>query len=75
MVNEYLSEPGVVLVNKYAAIRNEAKKIDEDMEKVREAILDYARREEVEVIKGSDYKSGVKFDEKLKFPGKNDPER
>jgi len=39
------------------------------------AILDYARREEVELIRGSDYKARVKFDEKLKFPGKNDAER
>ena len=71
-VNEYLNEPGVVLVNKYAALRNEAKQIDKEIEKVREAILDYARSEEVEVIKGSDYKARVRFDEKLKFPGKND---
>ena len=74
-VNEYLNEQGVVLVNKYVALKNEAKKIDEEMEKVREAILDYARREEVEVIKGSDYKARVKFDERLKFPSKNDAER
>lgn len=74
-VNEYLNEPGVVLVNKYVALRDEEARIKAEMEKVREAILDYARREEVELIKGSDYKARVKFDEKLKFPGKNDAER
>jgi putative RecB family exonuclease len=74
-VNEYLSEPGVVLVNKYVSLRNKAKELDEEMEKVREAMLDYARREEVELIKGSDYKARVRFDEKLKFPGKRDSER
>jgi len=74
-VNEYLNEPGVVLVNKYVTLRDEEAGIKAEMEKVREAILDYARREEVELIKGSDYKARVKFDEKLKFPSKNDAER
>ncbi len=73
--NEYLNEPGVVLVNKYAQLREEASEIGEEMDKVKEAILDYARREEVEVIKGSDRKVRVKFDEKLKFPGKKESER
>jgi putative RecB family exonuclease len=73
--NEYLNEPGVELVNKYVALRDEEARIKAEMEKVREAILDYARREEVELIKGSDYKARVKFDERLKFPGKNDAER
>jgi len=74
-LNEYLNEPGVVLVNKYAQLREEESEIDEEMAKVKEAILDYARREEVEVIKGSDRKVRVKFDEKLKFPGKSEDER
>ena len=74
-VNEYLNEPGVVLVNKYAALKSEEKTLKEKMEKVKEAILDYARREEVEAIKGSDYKVKVTFDEKLKFPGKYDAGR
>lgn len=74
-VNEYLNEPGVVLVNKYAALKNEKARIEEDMEKVKEAILDYSKREGVEVIKGSDYKAKVRFGERLKFPGKSDAER
>lgn len=74
-VNEYLNEPGVVLVNKYAALKEQSKRIEQEMEKVKEAILNYARREEVEVIKGSDCKALVRFDERLKFPGKNDAER
>jgi len=73
--NEYLNEPGVVLVNKYVTLRDEEARIKGEMQEVREAILDYARREEVELIKGSDYRARVKFDEKLKFPGKNDAER
>jgi len=74
-VNEYLNEPGVVLVNKYAELRDRASEIRGEMEKVKEAIIDYAKREGVEIIKGSDRKAKVKFSEELKFPGKNDPER
>jgi len=70
--NEYLSEPGVVLVNKYAELKEKASEIDEEMAKVKEALIDYARREGVTVIKGSNRKVRVKFDEKLKFPGKNE---
>jgi RecB family exonuclease len=74
-VNEYLAEPGVVLVNKYAELKDQAKKIEGEMEKVKEAIIDYAVRENAEVIKGSDRKVTVEFDEKLKFPRKSDAER
>ena len=74
-MNEYLSEPGVVLVNKYAELKEKTSEIEEELEKVKEAIFDYARREQVEMIKGSDRKVRVKFDEKLKFPGKNEAER
>jgi len=74
-VNEYLNEPGVVLVNKYVELKEKASEIEEEMGKVREAILDYARREEVEVIKGSDRKARVRFDKRLKFPGKSEEER
>ena len=74
-MNEYLSEPGVVLVNKYAELKEKASEIEEELGKVKEAIFDYARREQVEMIKGSDRKIKVKFDEKLKFPGKNEAER
>ncbi|HEX74308.1 MAG TPA: PD-(D/E)XK nuclease family protein [Dehalococcoidia bacterium] len=74
-VNEYLKEPGVVLVNKYAELKEKASEIDEQIEKVREAILDYARREQVQVIKGSDRKARVNFIKKLKFPSRIEEER
>jgi len=74
-INEYLNEPGIMLVNKYVSLRNEETRIKDEMDKVREAMLDYARREEVELIKGSDYKARVRFDEQLEFPRKNEPER
>jgi putative RecB family exonuclease len=74
-VNEYLNEPGVVLVNKLSELRDKEKSIKEEVDKVKEAIIDYARREQVEIIRGSDRRARIKFDTKLKFPGKNDAER
>jgi putative RecB family exonuclease len=73
--NEYLNETGVVLVNKYAELKEQARAIGEEMEKVKEALTEYARRESVTLIKGSGHKVRVKFDEKLKFPSKNEAER
>ncbi len=73
--NEYLNEPGVALVNKYAELKEQAAAIGGEMEEVKEAIVDYARREEVNVIRGSSRQARVRFEKKLKFPGKNEPER
>jgi hypothetical protein len=73
--NEYLSEPGVALVNKFAELKEKARAIGEEMEKVKEAIIEYARREQVMLIRGSGHKVRVRFDKKLKFPGKNEAER
>jgi len=72
---KYLNEPGVVLVNKYAELKEKVRVIGEEMEKVKEALTEYARRESVTLIKGSGHKARVRFDEKLKFPGKNEAER
>lgn len=73
--NEYLNEPGVVLVNRYTKLREKAQAVSEEMEKAKEAIIEYAHQEQVTLIKGSGHKVRVKFDKKLKFPGKNETER
>lgn len=49
--------------------------IEKETEKVKEAIIEYARREQVVLIRGSGHKVKVKFDKKLRFPGKNEAER
>ena len=82
-VNKYLKEPGVVLVNKWSSLRNKKEQIEKEqiqpieaeIELVKEAIIKYAKKEEVEAIKGNDYQAKIKFGEKIKFPGKNEPER
>ncbi len=74
-VNEYLNEPGVALVNKYAELKEKASEIEEELGKVKEAILAYARSEGVGVVRGSDRQARVRFDAKLKFPSKNETGR
>jgi hypothetical protein len=49
--------------------------IEAEAARIREAIIDYARREDVQVIKGSEQQLRIRFDTQLKFPGKNESGR
>lgn len=73
--NRFLSEPGVALVNRYAALKQQAGEIEAETEEVRAALIDYARRNGLGVVRGSDRQARVRFHTALKFPGKNDPAR
>lgn len=74
-VNEYLNEAGVVLVNRYAEIQRSISEYSQELEKVKEALIEYARKNQVEVIKGSDHKAIVRFYHSLSFPRKDEPGR
>jgi putative RecB family exonuclease len=74
-INEYLNEPGVVLVNKYVELKERAGEVDGEMAKVREALIDYARKQDVTTIRGNRHKVRIKCDEKLRFPRKGEPDR
>ncbi|MBI1883738.1 MAG: PD-(D/E)XK nuclease family protein [Chlamydiae bacterium] len=78
-VHEYLNETGVTLVNRYAEISTKkndlVKQMDEELEKIKEALIAYAEKEGVEVVHGSDYKLKIKGKEVYKFPLKDDPRR
>ncbi len=77
--NEYLKDPGVVLVNRYAEIKSAQKRAnlqwDDELEKVEEALSLFAEKEHVEVVFGSKNKVRVADSEKYSFPGKNSKER
>lgn len=77
--NRFLKEPGVRLVNKYSALYYKKKefleKIDEELEELKEAIFQFAKKEDVERIAGSDFIAKVNMDEKVKWPGKTDEGR
>jgi putative RecB family exonuclease len=73
--NKYLEDDGVQLVNRYMNLYTQRQEVNKEMEEVTEAILEFAKREGVQVIKGSDHKLSVKFENRPKMPNRtNDPE-
>jgi len=73
--NKFLGEPGVVIVNRYAELKEKAKEIDEEMSLLKEALVNYCKENSVSVVRGSSQRARVKLENKLKFPGKNEPGR
>lgn len=74
--NEFLKEPGVKLVNRYAELTKEKKEytsnMDAELEKLKEALIAYARKEGVELIRGTDSRVKISPYARKKLPGKND---
>ncbi len=78
-VNEYLKDSGVKLVNRYVKLKTEQKEynyeIDEKLEKLKEALIEFCKKEGIEVVIGSDNKISVKEYGSIKFPSKSSEER
>jgi putative RecB family exonuclease len=80
--NEYLNDDGVKLVNTFAGFvsqkknhQEEIKKLDEEIDKVKEAVIVYGEREKIDVINGSDNKLKINKKQKISSPTKGSPER
>ena len=77
--NEYMSDSGVQLVNRYAELKQKQKQITLDLyaelDKIEEALFAFASKEEIDVVFGSKNKIRIKETEQLKFPSKNSKER
>ncbi len=77
--NEYLEEPGVVLVNRLVELRQTLKNTEAetqaDIARVEEALLAYARQRGYSVIVGDVYEVAISESELLSRPRKDDPER
>jgi len=77
--NEYLGDPGVKLVNRYAELKQKQKQITLDLyaelEKLEEALINFAEKENVDVVFGSKNKVKIKEIEQNKFPSKHSKER
>ena len=58
--NKYLKEEGVTLVNEYASAKEESDKLSEKLEKIREALIIYAKKKGITSIFGSGVKASVK---------------
>ena len=77
--NEYLHEPGVVLVNRLAELRALLKTATDGLEseiaQVEEALLAYAREHGYSVIVGDEHEAAISETEVLAFPRKDAPQR
>ena len=77
--NEYLGDPGVKLVNRYAELKQKQKQMMLDLyaelEKLEEALISFAEKENVDVVFGSKNKVKIKEIEQNKFPSKHSKER
>jgi len=77
--NEYLQDPGVLLVNRYAEIKSAQKlanlQWDAELEKLEEALVSFAEKEHVEVVFGTKNKVRITDTERYVFPSKSSSER
>jgi len=80
--NKYLKDSGVKLVNEFAKLddkkknfQEKIKEIDEELEKIKEAVIQYAGNIGVEVVIGSDHQLKISSSEKINVPGKGTKER
>jgi putative RecB family exonuclease len=77
--NEFLGDPGVKLVDAYVRLKRElddfSREKQEELEKIKEALIDLSNKEDMTTIVGSTHKVSLKEKERLKLPGKNTPER
>ena len=77
--NEYLNDDGVKLVNRYAELQQKKKQVTLDLyaeiEKLEEAIIKFAEKENIDVVFGSNNKVKVKSSERYACPAKHSKER
>jgi putative RecB family exonuclease len=77
--NEYMTDSGVVLVNRYAEVKGKQKlvnlELDAELEKLEEALISFAEKEQVDCVFGSKNKVRITESERYSFPSKNSKER
>jgi len=70
--NKYFTDEGYQLVNNYAELMAEKRRMEAELEKLKEAVIAFAKKEGVEIIRGKNNRLRVRIDHKVKFPGKKD---
>ena len=77
--NEYFADSGVKLVDRYVELKTKEKQVSLDLyaelEKVEEALIKFAEKEQVDCVFGSKNKVKITESERLCFPSKNSKER
>jgi len=74
-LKKYIADDGVKLVNDYSKVQQDIKHKEEELEKLKNALVEYAKQHSVNVVFGSDVKARVNTYPSMKFPGKNDVNR
>ncbi|MGC8893045.1 MAG: RecB family exonuclease [Candidatus Saccharicenans sp.] len=74
-VNEYLKEEGVVLVNKYIEYLNQKREAEAELEKLREAIISYAEKNNISRVMGSEFHLTLSKREMIRIPNAGDEKR
>lgn len=76
-----LKDNGVKLVNVFAKLTGKKKglqdkiyEIDEELDKVKKAVIKYAEKEKADVLRGSDYKLKITERQKVSSPSKGSSE-
>lgn len=72
---EFQTEDGVQLVDRYAHLRDQEREIRALLEEMRKRLIAYARQERVDVISGTEQLASVSLKKKFKFPESGDQRR
>lgn len=72
---EFADDEGVQLADHYAKTKDEMDGLAARLDQLRELILEFCRQKQASVLAGHGVRVAVKFGERAKFPGKNDPGR
>jgi hypothetical protein len=74
-----MTDSGVILVNRYAEVKGKQKlvnlELDAELEKLEEALIRFAEKEQIDVVFGTKNKVRVTESEKYSFPSKTSKER
>ena len=73
--DEYMGYTAVELVSRFADLTSQRGEIDDELAKVKDALVDYAKKNRVNTIKGDKHKVLVRIYRGYSFPGKDEPER
>ncbi len=77
--NEYLNDPGLKLVDEYVRIKgelhNHRKEAEEKLEKIKEALIFFCQKKQIQTVSGSEKRITVKEYDSIKLPGKNTRDR
>lgn len=68
----FRADEGVQLVDRYAGLKNQEQEIRALLNEIKQRLGDYARKENLEVISGTDNLAAVRFQEKFSFPQSGD---